>query len=319
MLAHLLPPAFVLILSVTIWCIYVFLHAVPMLQSGVPPAHVDVATMRRGYIELGISQFFTLMYVVCYIRSVFTKPGSVPNDVEWSLGFAAEDASTQRTFELKLTGERRHCKWCKKYKPDRCHHCRICKACVLKMDHHCPWIMNCVGHGNHKFFFLLVIYSALDCFFIGCTVVESVWRTVIIETPSENRFLLVLCLVLSVIVFFLTGLFLSFHTWLMFKGMTTIEFCEKGLPEVGVVSGAKGRSAHDHGVWNNFTSVFGSNPLLWWLPIATLRGNGVHFPLIKTMALGGDGVDGDGDKDPEWTGGGSNALSRRRMDKLAQQ
>eukprot|EP01017_Pseudomicrothorax_dubius_P005042 TRINITY_DN11178_c0_g1_i3.p1 TRINITY_DN11178_c0_g1~~TRINITY_DN11178_c0_g1_i3.p1 ORF type:complete len:136 (-),score=5.21 TRINITY_DN11178_c0_g1_i3:26-433(-) len=29
------------------------------------------------------------------------------------------------------------------------------------MDHHCPWIGNCVGIGNHKFFFQMLMYGSL--------------------------------------------------------------------------------------------------------------------------------------------------------------
>lgn len=46
-------------------------------------------------------------------------------------------------------------------KPERAHHCRTCKACVLKFDHHCPWINQCVGLGNERYFILFMCWFAL--------------------------------------------------------------------------------------------------------------------------------------------------------------
>ncbi|CAB0033897.1 unnamed protein product [Trichogramma brassicae] len=71
-----------------------------------------------------------------------------------------------------IKGEIRFCEYCKIIKPDRCHHCSVCSQCVLKMDHHCPWVNNCVGFHNYKFFILFLGYATLYTLFISLTTLE---------------------------------------------------------------------------------------------------------------------------------------------------
>lgn len=75
------------------------------------------------------------------------------------------------------SGVRRFCERCNTYKPDRCHHCSVCDRCILKMDHHCcifsssalphldtgPWVNNCIGFYNYKYFLLFLIYTCCAC------------------------------------------------------------------------------------------------------------------------------------------------------------
>ena len=77
------------------------------------------------------------------------------------------------------------CKKCNIAKPKRAHHCSICKRCVLRMDHHCmclfelsfvlyslslfagPWINNCVGLNNYRYFICFLLWTTVATFYIA--------------------------------------------------------------------------------------------------------------------------------------------------------
>ncbi|KAL3764343.1 hypothetical protein ACHAW5_003479 [Stephanodiscus triporus] len=83
-----------------------------------------------------------------------------------------------REEQQRLVRGRRMCRRCQSFKPPRAHHCSICDRCIIKMDHHCPWINNCVGIGNHKYFLLFIFYTFLSCHYSFSFLVYRFFRCV---------------------------------------------------------------------------------------------------------------------------------------------
>mmetsp|Transcript_21223 Transcript_21223/g.15234 ORF Transcript_21223/g.15234 Transcript_21223/m.15234 type:complete len:130 (+) Transcript_21223:456-845(+) len=57
------------------------------------------------------------------------------------------------------------CKHCELVKPLKTHHCSVCGTCVLRMDHHCPWLHNCIGLNNYRFFVQMIFHTSFSDFF----------------------------------------------------------------------------------------------------------------------------------------------------------
>eukprot|EP00929_Paragymnodinium_shiwhaense_P045366 TRINITY_DN23189_c0_g1_i1.p1 TRINITY_DN23189_c0_g1~~TRINITY_DN23189_c0_g1_i1.p1 ORF type:complete len:318 (-),score=31.27 TRINITY_DN23189_c0_g1_i1:285-1238(-) len=268
----------------SIWGLYGYLHLGYLLHIWKPqqpglPESFDEAMYQRGIIHAVVSQLLTFMLMLNFVIVFSTDPGSVPETAEWTRPVAHDEdrLALQRTSEVKQDGLPRYCKWCECYKPDRCHHCRVCRSCILRMDHHCPWIANCVGFGNHKFFLLLVFYALLACLFIACTMTETLQRALIEETTFVRRFMVVFTMTLASMMSTLLMLFLSLHLWLTLRATTTIEFCEKAYKRNG--ASPNQASIYDIGFYENVKSVLGPYPVLWLLPWGLPEGEGLQFPV----------------------------------------
>jgi hypothetical protein len=248
-----------------------------MLQLAAPPNQVDESMRFRGMVELAVFHVITFMLLLCYVRCVLVYPGEVP-DTDWWYPTAASKLVQTPYVEMfmngrKGNGELRNCRRCGKYKPDRCHHCSVCGVCILKMDHHCPWIYNCVGFHNYKYFFLLLFYTMLDTQMMLWTMPESMIRAVDENAPFLQMFFLLFGLSLCFLLGTAITLFWAFHVWLMLQGMTTIEFCEKkGVQQ----NPTNFESIYNVGWIGNMQNTLGQNPLLWLLPVA-IEGDGLKY------------------------------------------
>merc|ERR1711998_166674 len=93
--------------------------------------------------------------MIAYYKGVTTDPGRIPES--WSQ--LPEGVYCRE--RKKTTGDFRFCTKERLFKPDRSHFCSAIRRNVLRMDHFCPWLGNCVGFHNHKFFLLFLFYATV--------------------------------------------------------------------------------------------------------------------------------------------------------------
>lgn len=206
--------------------------------------------------------FYTLvgMAILSHLKAMFTDPGSVPK------GNATEEAINQL---LPSDSPIIKCVKCNSIKPSRAHHCSVCKRCVRKMDHHCPWINNCVGEDNQKYFimftfyiFLMSSFALYICvhFFIFC--VKDEWKHFLQQSDilQKNWFqfspltksLLLLSVTFESIVF---GMF----TLIMFF----TQLCSMANDKTGIESLTKESPKWERkSCWMNISSTF-NEPFSW--------------------------------------------------------
>eukprot|EP01116_Phalansterium_solitarium_P000849 TRINITY_DN10698_c0_g1_i1.p1 TRINITY_DN10698_c0_g1~~TRINITY_DN10698_c0_g1_i1.p1 ORF type:complete len:322 (-),score=67.46 TRINITY_DN10698_c0_g1_i1:2-967(-) len=273
-------PFFVLVASglISLVVFFHFKHVLPQLVSLQSPL---------GVACVGASVFIAGNIYFNYVMTVITRPGYSPEPDEEAAA-AAVAALAGEPVPRRGEGFSKVCKQCRRAKPPRAHHCHVCQKCVLRMDHHCPWVGNCVGHHNHKYFMLFLLYLTLGCLVVVAASygmfrqagdMHSAWR------GSSSRGMVIFAFVLTLSVAIAIGLMLGWHVYLCLTNQTTIEFYfNRFKKNEAKLRGEVWHNDFDLGIAKNVEMFFGLRDVgahrwwLWLLPsVRPAQGDGMHY------------------------------------------
>ncbi|CAN1337532.1 Probable protein S-acyltransferase 4 [Linum perenne] len=184
--------------------------------------------------------FLTVLALVFLLLTSSRDPGIVSRNSKPPESDEISDVATPsmewvngRTPNLKLprskdvvvnshTVKVKFCDTCLLYRPPRASHCSICNNCVQRFDHHCPWVGQCIGIRNYRFFFMFISTTTILCIYVFvCSWINlldkdvRIWKAMTHDLLSD--FLIVYCFI---VVWFVGGLTI-FHSYLICTNQVT--------------------------------------------------------------------------------------------------
>ncbi|KAK1274912.1 putative S-acyltransferase [Acorus gramineus] len=222
------------LVPVVIFCVFVARHLLHKFSA-----------YNAGYAVLIVAIVFTLYVLVLLLITSAQDPGFVPRalhppEEEFSYdpsvtgdigGRRTPSLQFPRTKEVIVNGlpvRIKYCDTCMVYRPPRCSHCSVCNNCVERFDHHCPWVGQCIGQRNYRYFFMFVSSLALLCIYVFAMSAlyikflmdgdyPTVWKAMKHSPPS-----VILMIYCFICLWFVGGL-TCFHLYLIGTNQTTYE------------------------------------------------------------------------------------------------
>jgi len=194
------------------------------------------------FLSIAITIIIIILYIIMmilFVMASFNDPGIIRRfKSEDNISIARKD---NYIFQLGFIRKYKFCSTCSIMRPSRSTHCRDCNNCVEKFDHHCPWIGNCAGKRNYKYFFffliLLNILSILLIILSITSIAKNIYeaisinknlpeneknKNIISKALSEVVISLYIIIYNILILIFIFGLLL-YHIKLIFDNTTTKE------------------------------------------------------------------------------------------------